>query len=344
MPATSSPFADPLLWGRPVPGCAVRLHRLTRLSGPFPLALGQQTHLVFLPTTNGGRVGLGLRPSPLLPNELLVVPGPQPAPPVWFGATGLLLLVEDAPLRRMMERLAARPADGMAPHGPSLAASVPLRLRDPLLAQLALALAEAMERDDRGALTGPLGEALVARLADALLARAPAPSSDTGGLAAWRLRRVEAFAREHLGRTIRLAELAAVAGLSVFHFSRAFKQTTGHAPQAWLMLRRLERVQELLADSAISLIDAAFEAGFCSHAHLTATFRRVLGTTPSAWRAELLDRGATKARPLPWGRPENSRDSQPMGLAPVTLAPLTLAPVTLTPVTLALVPVAQDAG
>jgi len=282
--AIASPFADPLLWDRPTPAGGIRLHHLVRLSGGFPLALGRHDHLVFLPTAGGGRIGLGVRPAPLLPSEILVVLGPQPAPPQWFGASGILLLIGDAPLRTMLAQLEGQP----------LAGGATLRIRDPLLVPLIRGLAEAVERGDRGPVTGPLGDALVARLADAMLARVPVAGNDGGGLAAWRLRRVEAFAAENLGRTIRLAELAAVAGLSVFHFSRAFKQTTGHAPQAWLMRRRLERAQALLADASLPLIDAAIEAGFCSHAHLTATFRRLLGTTPSAWRAALLDQAAAE--------------------------------------------------
>ena len=277
--SSASPFADPLLRDRAAPAAGVRLHHLARLAGGFPLALGRHDHLVFLPTVGGGRVGLGPHPAPLLPGEILVVLGPQPASPHWDAATGLLLLVEDAPLRAMLARLEGRPlADGAT-----------LRLRDPLLAQLIRGLAEAVERGDRGPVTGPLGDALVARLADAMPARLPAVPGDGGGggLADWRLRRVEGFAAANLGRSIRLAELAAAAGLSPGHFSRALRRTTGHAPQAWLLRQRLERAQELLAGGGLALADAAAEAGFCSHAHLTATFRRLLGTTPSAWRAAL---------------------------------------------------------
>lgn len=273
----ASPFADPLLRDRAVLSHGIRLHHLARLGGGFPLAFGRHDHLLFLPTAGGGRVGHGPHPAPLLPSEILVVLGPQPSSPHWVAATGLLLLLEDAPLRAMLARLEGRP----------LAGGGTLRLRDPLLALLIRGLGEAVERGDRGPVTGPLGDALVARLADAMLARVPVVQVDGGGLAAWRLRRVEGFAGANLGRTIRLAELAQVAGLSTFHFSRAFRQTTGHAPQAWLLRQRLERAQELLAGGGLPLPDAAIEAGFCSHAHLTATFRRLLGTTPSAWRATL---------------------------------------------------------
>ncbi|MBL6457068.1 helix-turn-helix transcriptional regulator [Belnapia sp. T6] len=257
-----------------------RLYRLAKVTGPFPAMLDRMSHLIFLPTAAGGRL-LGLpRTGALLPGEAVLLFGPHAATPHWQAVTGVLAVIGDQALRAMLERLG-----GTLPEGE------PLRSRDPLLTQLLLAMAEAAERGG-GAVLPAFAAALLARMAELVQARLPLPSNDTGALAAWRLRRVETFVAENLGRPIRLAELAEAAGLSVFHFSRAFKRSTGLAPQAWLMRRRLARAQELLADGATSLIDAAFEAGFCSHAHLTSSFRRVLGTTPSAWRAHALDRRA----------------------------------------------------
>jgi AraC-like DNA-binding protein len=269
----------------------IRLFQLVRLTGALPRSAADARHVLFLPTATGGRLTAAGKPLPLATGEMVLLVEPQRGALHWQAASGILLAIADAPMRAAAEALAAEAlaANGTLPPGGIL------RTRDPLLAQLLHGLAEAAMRGDRFGVARLLAHALLARAADVLLARQPSPGPDAGGLAPWRLRRVEAFAGANLGRTIRLAELASVAGLSVFHFSRAFKQSTGHAPQAWLMRKRLARAQELLADGSLPLIEAAFEAGFCSHAHLTATFRRFLGVTPSAWRAQALDSAATRA-------------------------------------------------
>lgn len=81
---------------------------------------------------------------------------------------------------------------------------------------------------------------------------------------------------------ITLAELAALGGLSRFHFLRAFKRSTGLTPHAYLVQRRTDVVRRLLA-SGNSLADAAAAAGFSDQSHMTRTFVRKYGLSPSAF-------------------------------------------------------------
>lgn len=105
-----------------------------------------------------------------------------------------------------------------------------------------------------------------------------------GALAPWQVRRVTDFIRENCMRSIRLQELADLAGLSQSHFSHSFKASTGMAPHDWQMNERLERAKALLASDAQPLTEVAAETGFSDQAHFTRVFRKHVGTTPARWR------------------------------------------------------------
>ena len=109
----------------------------------------------------------------------------------------------------------------------------------------------------------------------------------TGGLAGWQLKRVTEYLGEHLGGEVSLAELAAIADLSPYHFCRAFKQSTGLPPHAWLTARRIERAQELMAaHPKMGLTEVALCVGYQSQAAFGVAFRRATGSTPGQWRRE----------------------------------------------------------
>jgi len=104
------------------------------------------------------------------------------------------------------------------------------------------------------------------------------------GLQPARLARVRAFVEENLAEAFGLAGMAAAAGLSPFHFSRAFKAATGQTPRGYVAARRMDRAKELLAGTALPLAEIAQGCGFADQAHFTHHFRRQTGCTPGAWR------------------------------------------------------------
>lgn len=108
----------------------------------------------------------------------------------------------------------------------------------------------------------------------------------TGGLAPYRLRRVQELIHDRLADDIRLDDLARQAGLSSFHFARAFRQETGTTPHRYLLERRVERARELLIGTDMLLSEVARRCGFATQAGFTAAFRRVTGATPGRWRHE----------------------------------------------------------
>ena len=120
----------------------------------------------------------------------------------------------------------------------------------------------------------------------AALDRLEAPPSRPlrGGLTPTAMRRVREHVEAHLGDSIDLAALAGVAGLSMFHFAREFKQTTGLTPHRYLLEKRVERARELLARTDLTLAEIAFAVGFADQSHFARRFRQMVGTTPGEFR------------------------------------------------------------
>src|SRR5215510_8096694 len=119
---------------------------------------------------------------------------------------------------------------------------------------------------------------------DTLLKLAPA-SQAHGGLSAGAMRRVREYVDVHLSENIDLTTLSSVAGLSMHHFAREFKQSAGVTPHHYLTQKRVERAQEMLARTDLSLSEIAYATGFSDQSHLTRHFRHRLGTTPREFRS-----------------------------------------------------------
>ena len=106
-----------------------------------------------------------------------------------------------------------------------------------------------------------------------------------GGLSAGTMRRVREYVEAHLDESVNLGMLAAVAGLSVHHFAREFKQSAGVTPHHYLTQRRVERAQQMLTRTGLSLSEIAYATGFSDQGHLARHFRQMLGTTPGSFRS-----------------------------------------------------------
>ena len=104
-----------------------------------------------------------------------------------------------------------------------------------------------------------------------------------GTLAPWQERRAKELLRANL-QGVPLKEVARECGLSVGHFSRAFRRTLGVAPHNWLIEQRIVLSKERLRDDRLSLTDVAAECGFCDQSHFTHHFTRIVGMSPCAWR------------------------------------------------------------
>jgi AraC family transcriptional regulator len=159
---------------------------------------------------------------------------------------------------------------------------------DPVLAHLACALLPALQGADRasGLFVDHVHLALLAHLlrqyGELKLEREHSRES----LAPHLRRRAIEILESRISEDITLAELAGECGLSMAHFARAFKNSVGETPHAWLTKRRIERAKYLLTDTTLKLSDIAWECGFSHRVSLARVFTRVVGVTPSEWRRD----------------------------------------------------------
>ena len=122
------------------------------------------------------------------------------------------------------------------------------------------------------------------RLGSIAFSKLPHAPQVHGGLSPGAMRRVREYVEVHLGESIDLSILAGVAGLSMHHFARQFKQSTGVTPHFYLTKKRVERAQQMLIQTDLSLAEVACAVGFFDQGHLARHFRHMLGTTPREFR------------------------------------------------------------
>lgn len=158
--------------------------------------------------------------------------------------------------------------------------------RDPLLQQLGLALHQVFAQPTPGA--SFYAETAAHMLAVHLLCfyadRTLPVWEPTRGLTARQLQRVHDYMQDHLKHDLTLAVLAQQLGLSVYHFARLFRQTTGESPHQYVLRQRVEQAQWLLSTTDMPLADIAAESGFATQSHLTTVFNGRLGLMPRAYR------------------------------------------------------------
>lgn len=81
-----------------------------------------------------------------------------------------------------------------------------------------------------------------------------------------------------------VVDLARAARSSPAHFSRRFAGMFGSPPHRYLLERRIERAKYMLATTDASVLEIALDVGFAGAASFSKAFKRVTGTTPSAYR------------------------------------------------------------
>ncbi len=127
-------------------------------------------------------------------------------------------------------------------------------------------------------------EALLARLIQGGSSLSVASPRARNALAPRTLARLKLHIEANLANEVTLDQLAAVAGLSRFHLCRAFRETTGYPPHAYLTRARLANAKRLLRGGDMPIRNIARACGFASPNQFATSFRKHLGTTPSAYR------------------------------------------------------------
>jgi AraC family transcriptional regulator len=223
------------------------------------------------------RDGLVISQHRLAPGAVIFHPAGVPAQGRWDGPSEVINVVVDP----------AAVADAAADGG-----AVPVESRfepDPVVAHLAQALVGELAGGRPG---GPLfADGVREALIGHLLGRygsAPPRTAGPRRLAPGELQRVRERIHDDLRDDLRLADLAAAVPLSPYHFSRAFRATTGLTPHRYVMRCRAEEARALIARTPLDFGDVARRTGFADGAHLARQFRRHFGMTPGEFRAAAL--------------------------------------------------------
>lgn len=164
--------------------------------------------------------------------------------------------------------------------------------RDEVIQDIGTRILSEMKFETAGGrvLVDTLALSLTARLAHRYSADAlsrPAALRTSHGLDDARLQRVLDYVREHVAEDIGVEELAQVACLSPFHFTRMFRNRMGMPPHRYMAELRLERAKLLLASSNRSLVDIALATCFSSQSNFTRAFRSATGMTPGQYRRSM---------------------------------------------------------
>jgi AraC-like DNA-binding protein len=113
----------------------------------------------------------------------------------------------------------------------------------------------------------------------------PLPPRLTAIVGSTRFKVVLDFIEEYLDRDISLTELASLVGLSVTHFSHAFKSSYGVSPHRYISQRRIKRAQTLLRTTNDTIATIAARVGFSSQSRFSQVFASLVGAAPSASRS-----------------------------------------------------------
>jgi AraC family transcriptional regulator len=104
------------------------------------------------------------------------------------------------------------------------------------------------------------------------------------GIGAWR--NVMDYIHDHYKEQLSLDELAALAGVSKYHFVRQFKARTGNTPYQYVLSLRIAEAKRLLGAGRTSVTGICFDLGFASLSSFYRMFGRATGMTPEQYRKE----------------------------------------------------------
>ncbi|MCA1371706.1 helix-turn-helix transcriptional regulator [Bradyrhizobium sp. BRP14] len=112
--------------------------------------------------------------------------------------------------------------------------------------------------------------------------------SSSTQLTVWQEKAAKDFMIDHFAEQFPMAAVASAAGISIRRFIDGFKGVAGQTPQQWLLCYRTARAKQYLRERSLTLGEIATRCGFTDEDHFTKGFRRMTGSTPSAWRARWL--------------------------------------------------------
>jgi len=100
--------------------------------------------------------------------------------------------------------------------------------------------------------------------------------------------RAKEYIQEHQTENLRLGHVARACNTSTFYFCKMFKKVTGINFTDYLSRVRIEKSKNLLLNPNLRVSEIAFEVGFQSLTHFNRVFKKILGQSPTEYRAQLL--------------------------------------------------------
>jgi transcriptional regulator GlxA family with amidase domain len=110
------------------------------------------------------------------------------------------------------------------------------------------------------------------------------------------VRRARDLMDRYYSEPLNLQSMAAAAGVSKYHFLRCFASAYGQTPGRYLCDRRIERAQDLLRATNLTVTEVCGLVGFSSLGSFSARFRELVGTSPSSYQARY---AATRVPKIP---------------------------------------------
>lgn len=131
-----------------------------------------------------------------------------------------------------------------------------------------------------------VSQAIAVHLARHYVDLGASPLAAGSALPSYKLRLVTRAMSEQLGAPFSLAALAAIAGMSEFHFNRLFKKATGMPPSQYQIKLRMQEARRLLRETPASIVAIANDVGYANPSHFAQLFRKETGLSPSDYRRQ----------------------------------------------------------
>ncbi len=214
-------------------------------------------------------------------DDIVVTPAGMRSGWRWFATSDVIVVTLDP---KMVERFAQTELGMLL--DPQQFRDLPL-FSDPDLCAAGVMLHDALEDDDitSGVMFEAMSRVLLVKLLQRYGQTRPEELALSARFTSDHYKRVLAFIRANLDRTITVDDLAREAGMSPSHFGRVFKDTVGETPMQYVMAYRVEQAIAMMKDPERPLGEIAFACGFADQAHFSRSFKQVTGQTPRQFRS-----------------------------------------------------------